>query len=108
MIRVLIVGTGGMANQHAEAYAAMDGVQVVAGVDPNAQNLHAFNAKHGITHAFDDIKEAIKWGDFDAVCWPFTIWFLNGGKRAVLVVIKHTGSLEVINVSLLGRVTHFW
>jgi predicted dehydrogenase len=67
MIRVLIVGTGGMANQHAESYAAMDGVQVVAGVDPNAQNLHAFNAKHGITHAFDGINEALAWGEFDAV-----------------------------------------
>lgn len=67
MIRVLIVGTGGMANQHAESYAAMEGVQVVAGVDPNAQNLHAFNAKHGITHAFDDIQEALAWGEFDAV-----------------------------------------
>ncbi|WP_238113327.1 Gfo/Idh/MocA family protein [Yoonia sp. I 8.24] len=67
MIRVLIIGTGGMANEHAESYAAMDGVAVVAGVDPNAQNLHAFNAKHGITHAFDDIQDALAWGEFDAV-----------------------------------------
>lgn len=67
MIRVLIVGTGGMANQHAEAYAAMDGVEVVAGVDPNAENLHAFNAKHGIKHAFDQVQDALDWGEFDAV-----------------------------------------
>ncbi|KJZ21269.1 oxidoreductase [Loktanella sp. S4079] len=66
-MRVLIVGTGGMANQHAEAYAAMDGVQIVAGVDPNPQNLYAFNAKHGITHAFDRVEDALNWGEFDAV-----------------------------------------
>lgn len=67
MIRVLIVGTGGMANAHATAYAAMDGVTVVGGVDPNPANLHEFNARHGITHAFDSVEQALEWGQFDAV-----------------------------------------
>lgn len=66
MIRVLIVGTGAMANAHAAAYAAMDGVVLVGGVDPNPENLHAFNAKFGITHAFDTVQDAIAWGGFDA------------------------------------------
>ena len=38
-IRVLIVGTGGMANAHAEAYAELPGVSVVAGVDTNPERL---------------------------------------------------------------------
>ena len=46
-IRVLILGTGGMANSHAEAYAAMPGVSLVAGIDTDADRLAAFNAKHG-------------------------------------------------------------
>ncbi|WP_394180875.1 Gfo/Idh/MocA family protein [Yoonia maritima] len=91
MIRVLIVGTGGMANQHAEAYAAMDGVEVVAGVDPNAHNLHEFNARHGITHAFDQVQDAIDWGEFDAVSnvtpdavhHRTTLPFLEAGKHVL-------------------------
>ncbi|WP_204353990.1 Gfo/Idh/MocA family protein [Yoonia maritima] len=91
MIRVLIVGTGGMANQHAEAYAAMEDVQVVAGVDPNAANLHEFNAKHGITHAFDQVQDALDWGEFDAVSnvtpdaihHRTTLPFLAAGKHVL-------------------------
>ncbi|MEL6681189.1 MAG: Gfo/Idh/MocA family oxidoreductase [Pseudomonadota bacterium] len=67
MIRVLIVGTGTMANDHADAFVAMDGVEVVGSVDPNPDNLHSFNAKYGIKHAFDSVDQAIVWGDFDAV-----------------------------------------
>jgi len=67
MIRVLIVGTGGMANAHAEAYAAMEGVELVAGVDTRPDNLSVFNAKHGIRRGFDTVEAAIEWGEFDAV-----------------------------------------
>ncbi|MEY1557240.1 Gfo/Idh/MocA family protein [Yoonia sp. R2331] len=66
-IRVLILGTGGMANAHADAYASMDGVQLVAGVDTNPAQLHDFNAKYGIGHGFDSLADAIAWGAFDAV-----------------------------------------
>ena len=66
-VRVLILGTGGMANSHVEAYAAMADVSVVAGVDTNAQRLAEFQSKHGIAHGFASLDEAIAWGDFDAV-----------------------------------------
>lgn len=67
MIRVLILGTGGMANAHVEAYAAMDGVQVVAGVDTNAENLALFRKKHDIPEGFANLDDALAWGAFDAV-----------------------------------------
>lgn len=67
MIRVLIVGTGSMAQDHAKAYAAMDGVSLVAGVDPNTGNLAAFNAKFDIPMGFASVEDAIAWGAFDAV-----------------------------------------
>lgn len=66
-IRVLIVGTGGMAKAHVEAYHKIDGVTVVAGVDNNAERLAAFNAKHGIANGFASVADAIAWGEFDAV-----------------------------------------
>ena len=65
-LRVLIVGTGGMANQHVEAYAAMQGVTVVAGVDTDAARLAAFCDKHGIENGFASVEEAVAWGGFDA------------------------------------------
>ncbi|WP_108814005.1 Gfo/Idh/MocA family protein [Loktanella sp. Alg231-35] len=66
MIRVLIVGTGNMAHDHAKAYAAMDDVTIVGGVDPNAANLAAFAAEFGILHRFSSVEDAIVWGEFDA------------------------------------------
>jgi len=66
-IRILIVGTGGMANSHAEAYKKIPGVELVAGVDVNAEQLAAFDKKHGVAHAFASVEEALAWGQFDAV-----------------------------------------
>lgn len=66
-IRVLIIGTGGMANTHAEAYRAMPGVRIVGGIDPHQERLDAFCARHGVAHQFDSVEAAIAWGAFDAV-----------------------------------------
>jgi len=65
-IRLLIVGTGGMANSHVESYKKVPGVEVVAGVDVRAEQLTTFNEKHGIPNAFASVEEAIAWGQFDA------------------------------------------
>jgi predicted dehydrogenase len=67
LIRVLIVGTGGMARAHVEAYQAMEGVKVVAGVDVNPDTLAAFLSEFGIPRGFPTVEEAIAWGEFDAV-----------------------------------------
>ena len=66
-VRVLIVGTGGMANAHAEAYAAIPGVRVVAGVDTSAERLSAFQKKHNVGNGFASVDDALAWGEFDAV-----------------------------------------
>ena len=67
MIRALIVGTGAMARTHAEAFAAMDDVMLVAGVDPNPNSLAAFNRDFDIPNGFASVEDAIAWGAFDAV-----------------------------------------
>ena len=66
-VRVLIVGTGGMANAHAEAYAGIPGVRVVAGVDTSAERLSAFQKKHNVGKGFASVDDALAWGEFDAV-----------------------------------------
>ncbi|MFN4203810.1 MAG: Gfo/Idh/MocA family protein [Tabrizicola sp.] len=66
-VRILILGTGGMAKNHAEHFAAIPGVTVVAGIDTRPEQLSAFRAAHGIPHGFGSVEEALAWGEFDAV-----------------------------------------
>jgi predicted dehydrogenase len=65
-LRILIVGTGGMANAHAESFAAIEGVELVGGVDTSIERLDAFCDKHGIPNRFTSLDEAVAWGAFDA------------------------------------------
>ena len=57
-IRLLILGTGGMAANHAESFAQIDGVKLVAGVDTRPQQLSDFCQKHGIEHQFSSLEAA--------------------------------------------------
>ncbi len=90
-VRILILGTGGMANNHAESFKAIDGVTVVGGIDTRPEQLAAFCEKHGIAKGFSSIDEAIAWGGFDAVTnvtpdaahYPTTMPFLAAGKHVL-------------------------
>ncbi|WP_354003972.1 Gfo/Idh/MocA family protein [Pseudotabrizicola algicola] len=66
-IRLLILGTGGMAANHAEGFSAIVGVELVAGVDTRPAQLAAFCETHGIAQGFASVADAIAWGQFDAV-----------------------------------------
>ena len=66
-MRLLILGTGGMADQHAKHFAAIEGVKVVAGVDVDEKRAKAFCAGHGIERSFASLEKALEWGRFDAV-----------------------------------------
>ena len=65
-LRVLVLGAGGWAGQHAREYAAIDGAEVVAAVDPRADRLEPFLVEHGIGRGFRSLDEALDWGRFDA------------------------------------------
>lgn len=90
-VRILILGTGGMAKNHAEAFAAIPGVTLVAGIDTRAEPLAAFRTAHNIPHGFASVQEAIAWGEFDAVTnvtpdaahYPTTLPFLAAGKHVL-------------------------
>lgn len=90
-VRILIVGTGSMAEYHAKAYAAMAGVEVVAGVDVLPDQLARFNEMHNIANGFSSLEEALAWGQFDAVSnvtpdpihYPTTMPLLAAGKHVL-------------------------
>ncbi len=67
MVRLLILGTGGMAANHAEAFAAIPGVELVAGVDTRPGPLAEFCDRFGIAERFPSLEAALAWGEFDAV-----------------------------------------
>lgn len=90
-VRLLILGTGSMAANHAEAFAEIPGVTLAAGVDPRAAQLDAFREKHGIARGFASVEEALDWGGFDAVTnvtpdpahHPTTLPCLAAGKHVL-------------------------
>ena len=51
-MRLLILGTGRMAENHAKHFSAIPGVTLVGGVDVNEANLTAFCDKFGIEKRF--------------------------------------------------------
>lgn len=90
-VRLLILGTGGMANNHADKFKEIEGVTLVGGIDTRPEQLAAFCDRHGIAGRFGSIDEAIAWGQFDAVTnvtpdaahYPTTLPFLAAGKHVL-------------------------
>ncbi len=88
-MRLLILGTGGMAARHAENFSAMKGVSVAGGVDIVPERLAAFCAEHKISRRFGSLQEALAWGKFDAVAnvtpdkmhHPTTLQAVAAGKH---------------------------
>jgi len=65
--RLLILGTGRMAQLHATSFDAIDAVDVVAAVDTDPARLDAFGDAHHIGHRFGSLDAALAWNGFDAV-----------------------------------------
>jgi predicted dehydrogenase len=66
-MRLLILGTGRMANSHAKAFQTIEGVEMVGAVDTMAANLDTFADTYGVARKFATLEEALAWGEFDAV-----------------------------------------
>ncbi|MDE2385358.1 MAG: Gfo/Idh/MocA family oxidoreductase, partial [Alphaproteobacteria bacterium] len=87
--RILILGTGGMADSHATAFAGDPRCELAATVDVVPGRAAEFAKKFGIKHHFTDLDEAIKWGEFDAAAnvtpdsihHPTTMKLLHGKKH---------------------------
>jgi predicted dehydrogenase len=66
-VRILLVGTGAMAERHAYFFGRIEGCSIAAALDISEARLKAFCAGYGIPNAFTDLDAAIRWGAFDAV-----------------------------------------
>ncbi|MFA8441887.1 Gfo/Idh/MocA family protein [Yoonia sp.] len=117
MIRVLIVGTGVMAHDHAKAFAAMDDVTIVAGVDPNAERLAAFTSAYDIPNGFASVEDAIVWGAFDAasnvtpdaIHHRTTLPLLTAGKHVLCekpLATNHHDAIEMARAATAAGVVN--
>ena len=90
-VRLLVLGTGGMANTHAMNFATIPDVQLVAAVDVDLAKVRAFAARHDIPNTFTSLDEALAWGEFDAVTnvtpdrahHPTTLPLIAAGKHVM-------------------------
>jgi predicted dehydrogenase len=90
-IRLLVLGTGGMANTHALNFSTIAGVELVAAVDVDQVRVQAFALRHDIAKTFTSLDDAIAWGEFDAVTnvtpdkihYPTTLKLLAAGKHVL-------------------------
>jgi len=90
-IRLLVLGTGGMANTHAMNFSTIAGVELVAAVDVDQIRVQSFALRHDIAKTFTSLDEAIAWGQFDAVTnvtpdkihYPTTLKLLAAGKHVL-------------------------
>ncbi|RUT34907.1 Gfo/Idh/MocA family oxidoreductase [Arsenicitalea aurantiaca] len=88
-MRLLILGTGGMANQHARHFGAIPGVTLAGAVDVDPLKLEDFCKTHGVERAFGSLEAALQWGEFDAIAnvtpdaihHPTTMAGLAAGKH---------------------------
>jgi predicted dehydrogenase len=88
-VRLLILGTGGMANTHANNFKQIEGVEIVAAVDVDPVRVGAFALTHDIPNTFTSLDEAIAWDQFDAVAnvtpdrahHPTTMQLIEAGKH---------------------------
>lgn len=87
--RILILGTGSIAERHAINFAAIADCALVAAVDNNEGRVTAYAERHSIPHRFTSLEAALAWGEFDAavnatpdpVHYPTTMQMLAAGKH---------------------------
>jgi len=67
MVRIAIVGTGGIAGYHVQKFAKARGCRIVAACDVDDTRLRAFCAKHEILGAYHDVDKLLKDDKIDAI-----------------------------------------
>jgi predicted dehydrogenase len=87
-MRLLILGTGWMAQQHATQFGKIEGVELIGAVDVDRARVDEFSDSHGIPNRFASLEEALAWNQFDAAAnvtpdrihHPTTMMLVAAGK----------------------------
>jgi predicted dehydrogenase len=90
-VRLAVLGTGRMADYHAENFKKIKNCQIVAAVDLDATRAKAFCDKHGIPVSYPTVEELLTRPEIDAVSnvtpdafhAPLSIQCLKAGKHVL-------------------------
>ncbi len=90
-IKIGVIGTGSISNEHIGAYLKNPDVELYAFCDINEQRVKDMAEKYGVTRTFTDMHEMLKLEEIDAVSvctWnsqhaPCSIAALNAGKNVL-------------------------
>ena len=99
-LRVAFIGTGGIANAHAEALKQQPGVELAAAIDVDPGRAEAFAGKWGVTRTAANLTEALDGGPLDlvAICTPPSSHFplaLEALARGLHAVIEKPPALSL-------------
>lgn len=105
-MRLLILGAGGMAAQHAKNFAAIDGVTLAGAVEPDLGRLTQFCAEHEIQRGFSTLEAALVRNEFDAIAnvtpdavhHPTTMQAIAAGKHVFCekpLALNYADALEM-------------
>ena len=122
VVRLAILGTGRMADYHAERFREVANCQILAAVDVDRTRAEAFCKKHGIATAYTNLEDVLARADIDAVSnvtpdgfhAPLSIKCLKAGKhvlcekplalnypdaRRMVAVAQKAGLINMVNLS---------
>jgi predicted dehydrogenase len=117
MIRIAIIGTGGMAAQHAKKFSAMRGVTITAACDIDPARVEKFAREHGIPHTYTDHKKLLREAPVDAVSvvtpdqyhCPITLDAIAAGKHVLCekpLATNYTDAKKMADAARRKRIIH--
>ena len=90
MIRLAILGTGGMAQRHAEEFQKIEGVELVACADIHLPVAQKFAKKNNIPQAFSSLEGLLAFAEFDATPKPQNPKNMKYYKMVVILFVLRT------------------
>jgi len=123
MIKLAIIGTGGIGKTHAQAIQQLDTCELVALVNHRAESMQAFGDEFGVTRQYMTIEDLLNDGQIDGViiCTPNflhaqqTITALNTGVHVLVekpMAMSATEAETILSASknsdAVLQVAHCW
>ena len=67
MIKLVIVGTGGIAHWHAKSFQNIEGIKIVGACDIDKERVKAFANEYNIEKTYNSFDDLIEHCEFDAI-----------------------------------------
>ena len=117
VVRLAVIGTGGMANHHAERFSPVPGCKLVAACDIDKDRVKAFCDKHSIPAAYTNLETLLAEAEIDAVTivtpdafhMPMALQCLEAGKHVLCekpLALNHADASKMVAAAQKAGVIH--